>query len=62
MMKIDVKLKLSGEEIKHYGYAVVDAIVEYFNTQYEKLPEALDHENKWTLFLGKKPRNTLLIL
>jgi aromatic-L-amino-acid decarboxylase len=58
MKKINATLELSKEEMKKYGYEVVDAIVEHFNTQNEKLPvargsrEEMDH-----LFLEEAPEN-----
>jgi len=59
-MKIDNKatLTLSKEAMKKYGYEVVDAIVEHFDSQNEKLPvvvgsrEEMDH-----LFLEEAPEN-----
>ena len=56
MTKIDARLQLSKEEMKKYGYAVVEAIVEHFDTQHKKLPvaagsrEEMDH-----LFLEEAP-------
>jgi len=58
MKKNDATLELSKEAMKDYGYNVVDAIVEHFDTQNEKLPVAsgsrkeMDH-----LFLEEAPEN-----
>ncbi len=56
MSKINAKLELSKEEMKHYGYAVVDAIVEHFDTQNEKLPVALGSRKEMdNIFLEEAP-------
>ena len=58
MKKNDATLELSKEAMKTYGYNVVDAIVQHFDTQNEKLPvasgsrEEMDH-----LFLEEAPEN-----
>ncbi|MCH2489240.1 MAG: aminotransferase class V-fold PLP-dependent enzyme [Flavobacteriales bacterium] len=41
MIKNDATLALSKTEMKEYGYKVIDAIVEHFETQSNKLPVAL---------------------
>ncbi|RLD27564.1 MAG: decarboxylase [Bacteroidetes bacterium] len=56
MSKINAKLEFSKEEMKHYGYAVVDAIVEHFDTQNEKLPVALGSRKEMdNIFLEEAP-------
>ena len=58
MTKNKATLQLSKEEMRAYGYQVVDAVVEHFETQNEKLPVAkasraeMDH-----LFLEEAPEN-----
>lgn len=58
MKKNEATLQLSKEEMRAYGYKVVDAVVEHFDTQDKKLPVAkgsrkeMDH-----LFLEEAPEN-----
>ena len=60
MKKNNATLQLSKEEMKAYGYQVVDAIIEHFDTQDKKLPVAkgsrkeMDH-----LFLEEAPENAM---
>jgi aromatic-L-amino-acid/L-tryptophan decarboxylase len=56
MNKLYSKLQLSREEMKTYGYDVVDAIVEHFDTQKDKLPVALGSRKEMDhLFLEEAP-------
>ncbi len=58
MKKNDATLELSKEAMKTYGYNVVDAIVEHFDTQNEKLPIASGSRQEMdTLFLEEAPEN-----
>lgn len=58
MKKNNATLELSKEAMKDYGYNVVDAVVEHFDTQNDKLPvasgsrEEMDH-----FFLEEAPEN-----
>jgi aromatic-L-amino-acid/L-tryptophan decarboxylase len=54
MSKINAKLQLSKEEMKHYGYAVVDAIVEHFDTQNDKLPVAVGSREEMDLLFSEE--------
>lgn len=59
-MKIRNKatLELSQEEMKSYGYEVVDAIVEHFVTQNDKLPVVSGSRSEMEkLFLEEAPEN-----
>ena len=59
-MKLDknAKLELNKAEMKAYGYEVVDAIIDHFDTQKEKNPVALaSREEMDTMFLEKAPEN-----
>ncbi len=59
-MKLDqnAKLELSKEEMKKYGYAVVDAVAEHFETQDRKLPVALaSRKDMDAMFLEEAPEN-----
>ncbi len=59
-MKIQNKatLELSHEDMKSYGYEVVDAIVEHFSTQNQKLPVVSgSREEMEKLFLEEAPEN-----
>lgn len=59
-MKLDknAKLELNKDEMKAYGYEVVDAIIDHFDTQKEKNPVALaSREEMDTMFLEKAPEN-----
>lgn len=59
-MKIQNKatLELSQEEMKSYGYEVVDAIVEHFVTQNDKLPVVSGSRSEMEkLFLEEAPEN-----
>lgn len=59
-MKLDknATLELDKAEMKAYGYEVVDAIVNHFDTQNEKDPVALgSREEMDSLFLEKAPEN-----
>ncbi len=40
MRKNDATLQLSKEAMRTYGYKVVDAVIDHFDTQYKKLPVA----------------------
>lgn len=40
MRKNDATLQLSKEEMRSYGYQVIDAVIEHFDTQHQKLPVA----------------------
>ena len=56
MKKNNARLELSTEEMKSYGYQIVDAIVEHHATQHEKLPVALgSREEMDSLFLEEAP-------
>ena len=58
MKKNDATLELSREAMKAYGYEVVDAIVEHFDTQNEKLPVAVGSRAEMDhLFLEQAPEN-----
>lgn len=51
-------LELSNEEMKSYGYDVVDAIVEHFATQNQKLPVVSGSRKEMEkLFLEEAPEN-----
>jgi glutamate/tyrosine decarboxylase-like PLP-dependent enzyme len=57
-LKLDqnAKLQLTEEEMKNYGYAVVDAVVEHFGTQDKKLPVALaSRKDMDAMFLEEAP-------
>ncbi len=55
-MKSNARLELSKEEMKSYGYQIIDAIVEHHATQHEKLPVALgSREEMDSLFLEEAP-------
>jgi len=59
-VKLDknAKLELNKDEMKAYGYEVVDAIIDHFDTQKEKKPVALaSREEMDTMFLEKAPEN-----
>ncbi|MHA7863735.1 pyridoxal phosphate-dependent decarboxylase family protein [Flagellimonas marinaquae] len=56
MKKNNARLELSKEEMQKYGYEVVDAIVEHYATQAEKLPVASgSREEMDFLFLEEAP-------
>ncbi len=56
MKKNNATLELSKEAMKDYGYNVVDAIVEHFDTQNDKLPvAAASREEMDHLFLEEAP-------
>jgi len=56
MSKYDSKLELSLEEMKDFGYATVDAIVEHYRDQNKKLPVALGSRKEMdSLFLEEAP-------
>lgn len=56
MKKNNARLELSKEEMQKYGYEVVDAIVEHYATQAEKLPVASgSREEMDSLFLEEAP-------
>jgi aromatic-L-amino-acid decarboxylase len=58
MKKNDATLELSREAMKKYGYEVVDAIVEHFDTQSSRLPVAIGtREEMDTFFLESVPEN-----
>lgn len=58
MKKNKATLELSADEMKTYGYQVVDAIVEHFNTQNDKLPVATgSREEMDSLFLEEAPEH-----
>ncbi|WP_409994634.1 pyridoxal phosphate-dependent decarboxylase family protein [Dokdonia sp. Hel_I_53] len=53
------KLQLSKEEMKAYGYSIVDAVVEHFETQDKKLPLAsATREEMDSLFLEEAPEQS----
>ena len=56
MSKKDAKLELSAEAMKAYGYATVDAIVDHYLTQNQKLPVAMGSREKMdSIFLEEAP-------
>ncbi len=56
MKKNTARLELSKEAMTAYGYQIVDAIVEHYDTQSEKLPVALgSREEMDSLFLEEAP-------
>jgi glutamate/tyrosine decarboxylase-like PLP-dependent enzyme len=56
MKKNNARLELSKEEMQKYGYEVVNAIVEHYATQAEKLPVASgSREEMDSLFLEEAP-------
>ncbi|MFT0716317.1 pyridoxal phosphate-dependent decarboxylase family protein [Flagellimonas lutimaris] len=56
MKKNKARLELSKEEMKSYGYQIVDAIVEHHATQDQKLPVALGSRKEMdSLFLEEAP-------
>lgn len=56
MRKNNVRLELSKEDMKSFGYQIVDAIVEHHHTQNEKFPVALgSREEMDNLFLEEAP-------
>lgn len=57
MNNINPTLELSKEEMKTYGYQVVDAIIEHFDTQNNKFPVAAEvsREEMDLLFLEEAP-------
>jgi aromatic-L-amino-acid decarboxylase len=58
MKKNDATLELSKEAMKAYGYEVVDAIVEHFDTQNEKPPVVVGSRAEMDrLFLEQAPEN-----
>ncbi len=58
MKKINATLELSKKEMKDYGYQVVDAVVEHFDTQNEKLPvSSASREEMNHMFLEEAPEN-----
>lgn len=58
MKKNDATLELSKEAMKAYGYEVVDAIVEHFDTQNDKLPVVVGSRAEMDqLFLEQAPEN-----
>lgn len=57
-MKNTATLELSEEEMRAYGYKVIDAIVTHFVTQHEKLPVVSGtREEMEQLFLKEPPAN-----
>ncbi len=55
-MNSNAKLELTKEEMTAYGYKVVDAIVEHFDTQHTKKPVAFaSREEMDSLFLEQAP-------
>ena len=55
-MKTNSKLELSKNEMKEYGYKVIDAIVEHFDTQNKKHPvTSATREQMDALFLENAP-------
>jgi len=61
MLKVDTsqKLELTKEEMKDYGYRVVDAIVSHFDTQNQKLPvAAASRQEMDRLFLEDVPEKS----
>ncbi len=60
MKKIDAPFQLTKEEMKSYGYQVVDAIVEHFDTQDQKLPVAKGTRKEMdSLFLEEAPEHPM---
>ena len=60
MKKNDATLQLSKEEMRAYGYQVVDAIVEHFDTQDKKLPVAKGSRKEMdNLFLEEAPEESM---
>ncbi|MGW9685415.1 pyridoxal phosphate-dependent decarboxylase family protein [Flagellimonas sp. 2504JD1-5] len=58
MKRNNSKLELSSEDMKTYGYQVVDAIVEHFDSQRDKLPVAMgSREEMDSLFLEEAPED-----
>ncbi|MCF6306471.1 MAG: aminotransferase class V-fold PLP-dependent enzyme [Flavobacteriaceae bacterium] len=58
MKKNNATLQLSKEEMRAYGYQVVDAVVEHFETQNDKLPVAKASRAEMDqLFLEEAPEN-----
>ena len=58
MKKNEATLKFSKEEMKAYGYQVVDAVLEHFDTQDKKLPVAKGSRKEMdNLFLEEAPEN-----
>ncbi|SNZ00870.1 pyridoxal phosphate-dependent decarboxylase family protein [Flagellimonas pacifica] len=56
MKKNNSKLELNKEEMKNYGYQVIDAIVDHFHSQNRKLPVAMgSREEMDSLFLEEAP-------
>ena len=56
MTKNKATLELTKEQMTSYGHAVVDAVVEHFDTQNEKLPVAVaSREEMDSLFLEEAP-------
>lgn len=56
MKKNSARLELSKEEMQKYGYEVVDAIVEHYATQADKMPVASgSREEMDSLFLEEAP-------
>ncbi len=52
------KLQLSKEEMKQYGYQVIDTIVEHFDTEHTKKPVAFASRDEMdTLFKTEAPEN-----
>ncbi|MGB0891857.1 MAG: pyridoxal phosphate-dependent decarboxylase family protein [Flavobacteriaceae bacterium] len=55
-MKTNTKLELSKEEMREYGYKVIDTIVEHFDTQNKKSPvTSATREQMDALFLESAP-------
>ncbi len=60
MIKNDATLELSKEDMKSYGYKVVDAIVEHFDSQREKLPVAMASRKEMDgIFLEDSPEKPM---
>jgi aromatic-L-amino-acid decarboxylase len=58
MIKNKATLELSKEAMQKYGYEVVDAIVEHFDTQHKKQPVAVaSREEMDFMFLEEAPEN-----
>jgi glutamate/tyrosine decarboxylase-like PLP-dependent enzyme len=60
MRKNDATLQLSKEAMRTYGYKVVDAVIDHFNSQHEKLPVAhATREEMDDLFKEDIPENPM---
>jgi hypothetical protein len=53
-MKSNPTLTLSKEEMKSYGYKIIDTIIEHFEIQNTKNQYINQLEQKWMLYFWKK--------